>query len=122
MTCGPLSHLTKDCTAAEVPRDTRPCWKCGEPGHISAQCTSGAATLVDHEGLFNCIVCRVPSLVAFQAGCMVQFAARYMFGPREPAQACGLRMNKAGGEVLATLEVVRAWHAVSRRVLRKDGE
>ena len=49
-------------------------------------------------------------------------AARNMFGPREPAQACGLRMNKAGGEVVATLEVVRAWHAVSRRVLRKDGE
>ena len=29
-------------------REKRPCWKCGKPGHISAQCTSGAAKLLDH--------------------------------------------------------------------------
>ena len=33
--CGSLAHLTKDCTAGEVPRDKRPCWKCGRPGHIA---------------------------------------------------------------------------------------
>ena len=43
-----VAHLTKDCTAAEVPREKRPCWKCGKPGHIGAQCTSAAAKLVDH--------------------------------------------------------------------------
>ncbi len=32
-----------------MPREKRPCWKCGTPGHIGAQCTSGAARLVDHE-------------------------------------------------------------------------
>ena len=46
--CGSAEHLTRACTKAEVPKDKRPCWKCGKPGHLGRDCRSGGATkLVD---------------------------------------------------------------------------
>ena len=36
--CGSLDHRTKDCTKAEFPKNKRPCWECGIPGHIGRDC------------------------------------------------------------------------------------
>ncbi len=49
MNCGSTEHLTQACTKPELPRERRPCWKCGKPGHIGRDCrsTAAAAKLVD---------------------------------------------------------------------------
>ena len=49
--CGSAEHQSRDCNKAHVPREKRPCWRCGLPGHLGAQCTSGMkANLCDEEG------------------------------------------------------------------------
>ena len=44
MNCGSAEHQSRDCTKAQVPREQRPCWRCGLPGHIGAQCKAGKPT------------------------------------------------------------------------------
>jgi hypothetical protein len=38
--CGSDKHTRADCPKPEVPPEKRPCWKCGQVGHRSAQCKS----------------------------------------------------------------------------------
>ena len=50
--CGSTQHTTQSCTKPELPREKRPCWKCGKPGHLGADCRSSPrlpAKLVDDE-------------------------------------------------------------------------
>ena len=48
--CGGTDHLTRACQKPEVPKDKRPCWKCGKPVHLGRDCRGGGATkLVDDE-------------------------------------------------------------------------
>ncbi len=50
MNCGSTEHLTQACSRPELPREKRPCWKCGKPGHIGRDCRSTTgARLVDEE-------------------------------------------------------------------------
>ena len=42
--------MTKDCKKAEVPRDKRPCWKCGLPGHLGRDCRKGAPEALGNIG------------------------------------------------------------------------
>ncbi len=42
--------MTKDCKKAEVPRDKRPCWKCGLPGHLGRDCRKGAPKAIGNIG------------------------------------------------------------------------
>ena len=50
--CGSREHLTRECPKPEVAKDKRPCWKCGKPGHIGAQCrSSGEPVKLVDEGL-----------------------------------------------------------------------
>ena len=61
--CGSTQHLTVACNKPEVPREKRPCWKCGKPGHIGADCRSAGgqrpAKLVEDEDsggdFFGCV-------------------------------------------------------------------
>jgi len=48
--CGSLDHISSACTKPELPRDKRPCWKCGIPGHLGRDCRKGAANMVDEGG------------------------------------------------------------------------
>ena len=34
--CSSKDHLTHNCDKPQFPREKRPCWKCGKPGHTSA--------------------------------------------------------------------------------------
>ena len=43
--CGSKEHLSSNCPKPQVPREQRPCWKCGKPGHTGAQCRGGAPRL-----------------------------------------------------------------------------
>ena len=38
--CGE-AHDTRECPKPQLSREQRPCWKCGKPGHIGAQCPNG---------------------------------------------------------------------------------
>ncbi len=42
--------MTKDCKKAEVPREKRPCWKCGLPGHLGRDCRKGAPKALGNIG------------------------------------------------------------------------
>ncbi len=51
MNCGSTEHLTQACSKPELPKEKRPCWKCGKPGHLGRECRStAAAKLVDDDG------------------------------------------------------------------------
>ena len=44
LNCGDVGHHISDCPKPEVPKNERPCFKCGKPGHVSAQCKSTPST------------------------------------------------------------------------------
>ena len=41
MNCGSKEHLTHACPKPQLSREQRPCWKCGKPGHVGANCPTG---------------------------------------------------------------------------------
>ena len=58
--CGGADHITRACQKPELPKEKRPCWKCGKPGHLGRDCRSSG--LVDDEtadmaDYFGCVTC-----------------------------------------------------------------
>ncbi len=43
--CGGKDHLARDCNKPQVPPSKRPCFKCGKPGRIGANCRDGGASI-----------------------------------------------------------------------------